>query len=138
MKHQQRDIQCPASQGTVYPFDVSYSALLVTKLTETSVASVYLYLIYSAIGAFDLSMQSAISVYISIISGAIYTRGQPHPKYKANSARTSHIAVWERDPIVRGDWGRVARWPAPLREVQLTGMAPEVRNKNTVLVQFET
>ena len=46
--------------GTVYPFDVSYSALLVTKLTETSVASVYLYLIYSATGAFDLSMQSAI------------------------------------------------------------------------------
>ena len=23
------------------------------------------------------------------------TRGQPHPKYKANSARTSHIAVWD-------------------------------------------
>ena len=53
MKHQ-RDIQCPVSRGTVYPFDVSYSALLVTKLTETSVASVYLYLIYSATGAFDL------------------------------------------------------------------------------------
>ena len=52
MKHQ-RDIQCPASRGTVYPFDVS-------KLTETSVASVYLYLICSATGAFDLSMQSAI------------------------------------------------------------------------------
>ena len=50
MKHQ-RDIQCPASRGTVY---VSYSALLVTKLTETSVALVYLYLIYSATGAFDL------------------------------------------------------------------------------------
>ena len=28
----------------------------------------------------------------------IIIRGQPHPKYKANSARTSHIAVWERDP----------------------------------------
>ena len=49
---QQRDIQCPASRGTVYPFDVSYRALLVTKLTETSVASVYLYLIYSATSAF--------------------------------------------------------------------------------------
>ena len=22
---------------------------------------------------------------------------QPHPKYKANSARTSHIVVWERE-----------------------------------------
>ena len=63
MKHQ-RDIQCPASRGgTVYPFDVSYSALLVTKLAETSVASVYLYLIYSATGAFDLSLQSAILGY---------------------------------------------------------------------------
>ena len=51
MKHQ-RDIQCPASRGTVYPFDVSYSALLVTKLTETSVALVYLYLNYSATCAF--------------------------------------------------------------------------------------
>ena len=41
-----------------------------------------------------------------------YSRGQPHPKYKANSARTSHITVWEtRSPIVRGDWGRVERWP---------------------------
>ena len=49
---QQRDIQCPASRGTVYPFDVSYRALLVTKLTETSVASVYLYLIYSAFWIF--------------------------------------------------------------------------------------
>ena len=28
----------------------------------------------------------------------LLSRGQPHPKYKANSARTSHIAVWERDP----------------------------------------
>ena len=62
MKHQ-RDTQYPVKQGTVYPFDVSYSALLVTKLTETSVASVYLYLIYSATGAFDLSMQSAICQY---------------------------------------------------------------------------
>ena len=47
-------------------FDVSYSALLVTKLTETSVASVYLYLIYSATGAFDLSMQSAICVSMCV------------------------------------------------------------------------
>ena len=43
MKHQ-RDIQYPVKQGTVYPFDVSYSALLqcalFTKLTETSVALV--------------------------------------------------------------------------------------------------
>ena len=32
------------------------------------------------------------------------SRGQPHPKYKANSAQTSHIAVWERDPLgVTGD-----------------------------------
>ena len=61
MKHQ-RDIQCHALWGTVYPFDVSYSALLVTKLTETSVALVYLYLIYSATSASDLSMQSAIYV----------------------------------------------------------------------------
>ena len=74
----------------------------------------------------------AVYLFIYIIS-----RGQPHPKYKANSARTSHIAVWERD----------ARWPQSLgmtgdelhdgAEVQLTGMAPEVRNQNTVLVQFE-
>ena len=66
MKHQ-RDIQCPASRGTVYPFDVSYSALLVTKLTGTSVASVYLYLIYSATSAFDLSMQSAIYVHTNTV-----------------------------------------------------------------------
>ena len=72
MKHQ-RDIQCPASRGTVYPFDVSYSALLVTKLTETSVASVYLYLIYSATGAFDLSMQSVIWSKIGI------PHTSPHP-----------------------------------------------------------
>ena len=40
MKHQ-RDIQYPVKQGTVYPFDVSYSALLqCAQLTETSVASV--------------------------------------------------------------------------------------------------
>ena len=26
-----------------------------------------------------------------------YNKWQPHPKYKAKSARTSHIAVWERD-----------------------------------------
>ena len=32
-------------------------------------------------------------------------RGQPHPKYKANSARTSHIAVWERDPQSLGVTG---------------------------------
>ena len=54
----------PCFTGTVYPFDVSYSALLVIKLTETSVASVYLYLIYGATGAFDLSIQSAIFVII--------------------------------------------------------------------------
>ena len=76
MKHQ-RDIQCPASRGTVYPFDVSYSALLITKLTETSVASVYLYLIYSATGAFALSMQSAIctdtsNIVILVVSQTIY------------------------------------------------------------------
>ena len=34
-----------------------------------------------------------------------YSRGQPHPKYKANSARTSHIAVWERDPQSLGVTG---------------------------------
>ena len=28
----------------------------------------------------------------------LISRGQPHPKYKANSARTSHISAWERDP----------------------------------------
>ena len=33
------------------------------------------------------------------------TRGQPHPKYKANSARTSHIVVWERDPQLLGVTG---------------------------------
>ena len=31
--------------------------------------------------------------------------GQPHSKYKANSARTSHIAVWERDPQSLGVTG---------------------------------
>ena len=35
----------------------------------------------------------------------IITRGQPHPKYKANSARTSHIAIWERDPLSLGVTG---------------------------------
>ena len=37
---------------------------------------------------------------------------QPHPKYKANSARTSHIAVWERDfnSSLEDEWGRVAEW----------------------------
>ena len=39
-------------------------------------------------------------IYILYIS-----RGQPHPKYKANSARTSHIAVWERDPQSLGVTG---------------------------------
>ena len=29
----------------------------------------------------------------------------PSPKYKANSARTSHIAVWERDPQSLGVTG---------------------------------
>ena len=33
------------------------------------------------------------------------SRGQPHPKYKANSARMSHIAVWERDPQSLGVTG---------------------------------
>ena len=33
------------------------------------------------------------------------SRGQPHPKYKANSAGTSHIAVWERDPQSLGVTG---------------------------------
>ena len=67
-----------------------------------------------------------INIYIS--------RGQPHPKYKANSARTSHIAVWERDPQSFGVTGDDLH-DGP--EVLLTGMAPEVRNQNTVLVQFE-
>ena len=35
----------------------------------------------------------------------IISRGQPHPKYKANSARTSHIAIWERDPQSLGVTG---------------------------------
>ena len=30
----------------------------------------------------------------------LISRGQPHPKYKANSARMSHISAWERDPII--------------------------------------
>ena len=35
------------------------------------------------------------------------SRGQPHPKYKANSARASHIAVWECDLncSLEDDWG---------------------------------
>ena len=65
-----RDIQCPAapaSRGTVYPFDVSFSALLVTKLRETSVASVYLYLIYSATGVLIFPCKVLYYVYASII-----------------------------------------------------------------------
>ena len=33
------------------------------------------------------------------------SRGQPHPKYKANSARSSHIAVWERETQLLGVTG---------------------------------
>ena len=42
----------------------------------------------------------------------VIIKWQPHPKYKANSARISHIAVWERDLncSLEDDWGRVARW----------------------------
>ena len=32
------------------------------------------------------------------LTSFLIPRGQPHPKYKANSARTSHISAWERDP----------------------------------------
>ena len=35
---------------------------------------------------------AALSIYLYI------SRGQPHPKYKANFVRTSHTAVWERHP----------------------------------------
>ena len=40
-----------------------------------------------------------------VINLCMYSRGQPHPKYKANSARTSHIAVWEQDPQLLGVTG---------------------------------
>ena len=45
--------------------------------------------------------------YIILFIFCIYlcTRGQTHPKYKANSALTSHIAVWERDPQSLGVTG---------------------------------
>ena len=45
-----------------------------------------------------ICMAAMVQIYI-------YTRGQPHPKYRANSARTSHIAVWERDPQSLGVTG---------------------------------
>ena len=57
--------------------------------------------------------------------------------HQPNSARTSHISVWERDPQSLGVTGDELHDGAVLSEVQLTGMAPEVRNQNTVLVQFE-
>ena len=37
-------------------------------------------------------MPTAKYVYLTLI----LSKWQPHPKYKANSARTSHSAVWER------------------------------------------
>ena len=37
----------------------------------------------------------------------LFLHKQTHPKYKANSARTSHIAVWERDPQSLGVTGNV-------------------------------
>ena len=49
----------------------------------------------------------------------------------------SHIAVWEQDPQSLGVTGDELHDGMALREVQLAGMAPEVRNNNTVLVHFE-
>ena len=55
---------------------------------------------------FDCMMKSghAIGGGLRLLVSSI-TRGQPHPKYKANSARTSHIVVWERDPQLLGVTG---------------------------------
>ena len=54
---------------------------------------------------------------------------------KVVPAETSHIAVWERDPQSLGVTGDELHDGAG--RVQLIGMAPDVRNQNTVLVQFE-
>ena len=65
----------------------------------------------------------------------IYQEGNHTPSTKPILPERVTLPLGTRSPIVRGDWGLFAQWP--LREVLLTGMAPEVRNQNTVLVQFE-
>ena len=56
-----------------------------------------------------INTTAALFVYLFIY---MYIKWQPHPKYKANSAQTSHITIWERNfnRSLEAAWGRVAWW----------------------------
>ena len=58
---------------------------------------------FGLVSGLDVDDNTTRKQVLKYVCYTYITRGQPHPKYNANSARTSHIAVWERDQEVTGN-----------------------------------